>query len=111
RMNGTKTYRSRAIQRLLMRPPEAVQRLVPRTLGRSQPGFTGRLFKRLRKSNIVRTNWHPISASVRQDLADLFRDDVALLGRLLGRDLGHWLDMDRQPAPYRNSKSENLALF
>jgi hypothetical protein len=25
-------------------------------------------------------------------MRDMYRDDVALLGRLLGRDLKHWID-------------------
>src|SRR5262245_47477961 len=82
RMNGTKSFRSHRIQRLLMRPPKMAQRLVPRTVGPSRPGIAGRLFKRLRKANIVRTQWRPISAAMRQELIDCFRDDVDLLGRL-----------------------------
>ncbi|HTN70191.1 MAG TPA: hypothetical protein VMO00_03795 [Methylomirabilota bacterium] len=98
RMNSTKTYRSRAIQRLLMRPPKVVQRLViPQTVGPSKPAIAGLLLKRLRKANIVIAHWPPISAAMRQELASRFRDDVDLLGRLLDRDLRHWLDsMSRQ---------------
>jgi hypothetical protein len=92
-MNSTKTYRSRTIQRLLMRPPKVVQRLiVPRTVGPSRPGIAGVLLKRLRRVNIVITHWPPISAVMRQELAGQFSDDVDLLSRLLDRDLRHWLD-------------------
>jgi hypothetical protein len=88
------------IQRLLMRPTKAAQRLiVPRTVGPSQPGIAGRLLKRLRKANIVRTHWRPISAPMRQELVDCFRDDVDLLGRLLNRDLRLWLDVETHSAP------------
>ncbi|HZW51687.1 MAG TPA: hypothetical protein VFF05_07495, partial [Rudaea sp.] len=34
----------------------------------------------------------PLRPAFRQELCDYFRDDVALLSRLLGRDLSHWLD-------------------
>jgi hypothetical protein len=98
RMNGTKSFRSHVIQRLLMRPPKVAQRLVPRTVGPSQPGVAGRLLKRLRKVNIVRTHWHPISASMRQELVECIRGDVDLLGRLLNRDLRHWLDVEMKSA-------------
>jgi hypothetical protein len=98
RMNSTKTYRSHVIQWLLMRPPKIVQRLIPRTVGPSEPGIAGRLFKRLRKANIVRTHWRPISASVRQELVDCVRGDVDLLARLLNRDLSHWLAVETQSA-------------
>src|SRR5262249_10633877 len=96
RMSGTKTYRSHAIQWLLMRPPRVVQRLIPRTVGPSEPGIAGRLFKRLRRANIVRTHWHPIGAAVRQELVDCVRGDVDLLARLLNRDLRHWLEVKTQ---------------
>ena len=94
RMNATKSYRSPAIQRLLMRPPKVAQRLLaPRTVGPSRTGgVVGRLLKRLRKANVVRAHWRPISASLRQEIAASVRDDVDLLGRLLQRDLAHWLD-------------------
>lgn len=34
----------------------------------------------------------PLRPAFRHELCDYFRDDVALLSRLLGRDLSHWLD-------------------
>jgi hypothetical protein len=92
RMSPTKSYRSLAIQRLLMRPPKVAQRLVvPRTVGPSKPGLAGRWYKALRKRNIVPTSWRPLSAPMRRELVECFRDDVDLLGRLLHRDLGSWL--------------------
>jgi len=94
RMNGTKAYRSPLVQRLLMRPPRVIRLIVPRTVGPSKPHVVGRLVKRLRKANVVRTHWQPISARMRQELVDCLRDDVDLLGRLLNRDLGHWLDVE-----------------
>lgn len=94
RMNGTKAYRSPLIQRLLMRPPRVARLIVSRTVGASKPTFAGRLVKRLRKANVVRTHWQPISARMRQELVDCVREDVDLLGRLLNRDLGHWLDVE-----------------
>lgn len=98
RMNGTKAYRSPLIQRLLMRPPRVARLIVPRTVGPSQPNFAGRLVKRVRKANVVRTHWRPIGARMRQELADCVRDDVDLLGRLLNRDLGHWLNAEMPAA-------------
>jgi hypothetical protein len=54
--------------------------------------------KRLRKANVVRTHWQPISARMRQELVNCVRDDVDLLGRLLNCDLGHWLDIETPSA-------------
>ena len=42
----------------------------------------GRLLKRLRKANVVRAPWRPISASLRQEIAASVRDDVDLLGSI-----------------------------
>ena len=33
-----------------------------------------------------------VSDRVRNEMRDLYRDDVALLSRLLDRDLNHWID-------------------
>ncbi len=33
----------------------------------------------------------PLSPAFRAELVEVFRDEVALLGRLLGRDLSHWV--------------------
>jgi len=98
RMNGTKAYRSRLIQRLLMRPPRVARLIIPRTVGPSQPNFAGRLVKRLRRANIVRTHWRPVGAAMRQELVSWFRDDVDLLGRILDRDLRQWLDVETPSA-------------
>ncbi len=38
----------------------------------------------------------PIPEAMRDTLAAHFADDVALLGRLIGRDLGHWTDRQRR---------------
>lgn len=37
----------------------------------------------------------PLAPELRQELADYFRADIELLGSMLGRDLGHWLDSSR----------------
>ena len=40
--------------------------------------------------NTVRTRREPLSAELRTELADTFRPEVALLSRILNRDLSHW---------------------
>jgi hypothetical protein len=98
RMNGTKAYRSRLIQRLLIQPPALAQHLLAPKTGRpSHRSVAGRLRKRLRKANVVRRHWPAISTSMRHEVANSCRDDVELLGRLLGRDLTHWLDAEITP--------------
>jgi hypothetical protein len=34
----------------------------------------------------------PLSPEFRAELVEAFRDEVALLGRLLERDLSHWME-------------------
>ena len=109
RRNGTKAYRSQTIQRLLMRPPRLARSLVaPQTVGPSHPGTVGRLIKRLRQANIVRTRWQPLGLPMRRELADCLRDDVELLGRLLNRDFREWLD-DKAPPVVATSHDRGLA--
>ena len=104
RMNRTKAYRSRLIQRLLMRPPAVAQSLlVPKTGRPSHLNVAGQLRKRLRRANVVRRHWPAISRSLRQELAHCFPDDVELLGRLLDRDLTPWLDADATPELSRSA--------
>src|SRR5262249_55337222 len=64
-VNVTKTYRSHSLQLLLMRP-KLSQRLVGPMVGPSQRSFIGRALKRLKKANIIRRPWQPISAAFRQ---------------------------------------------
>jgi sulfotransferase family protein len=92
RMNRSKAFRSRLLQRLLMKPPAVGRRLLVPKAGRpSHLSFAGQLRKRLRRANVVRRHWPAISMSMHQELVHCFRDDVELLGRLLNCDLTHWL--------------------
>jgi hypothetical protein len=93
---GTKSFRSHVIQRLVMRPPKLVRRLiVPEAVGASKP-IARRLLKWLRNANIVTSHWRPLSGPMRQEFVNSFREDVDLLGRLLDRDLGSWLDAEER---------------
>jgi hypothetical protein len=40
--------------------------------------------------NTVRERRPPLSPALRAELVEAFRDEVALLSRLLNRDLSHW---------------------
>lgn len=48
------------------------------------------LFERYYRSNLDPTP--PLDPALRVELLDGFRDDIARLQTLIGRDLGHWLD-------------------
>ena len=43
-----------------------------------------------------RIDYPALTPALRDQLADYYREDVAALGRLLGRDLGGWL-VEREP--------------
>jgi hypothetical protein len=68
-------------------PTKAVVQAVKGALGIQRFG----VLDRFRKSNRVEGKRDPMPADVRAELAAELRDDVARLGRVLGRDLSHWL--------------------
>lgn len=51
-----------------------------------------KLHRRIMEMNKRRVHKQPISPKFRAELYDFFREDVALLGRLLDRDLSHWMN-------------------
>ena len=89
----SRSYRHRWLHQALMRPSQGVARVVE-AAERSRPGKK-RLMKRIRKSalhwNTVERQPAPLPAEIVPSLRETFRDDVALLSDLLGRDLRHWL--------------------
>ena len=94
------SYRSGWLHRTFYRHPGSVEALA-RTLEqrareksrRSTPIL--RLRKRLRTAllglNIVERRPAPLTPAMRKEIRATLGEDVAQLGRLLGRDLGHWL--------------------
>ena len=90
------------LQRLLMRPP----RRAIKVLGSKnyQERFDVdkppkpvadtvlKLRKRLLKWNEARARKPDIDAALLGEMRDLYRDDVALLSKVVGRDLNHWID-------------------
>jgi hypothetical protein len=109
RNRSSYAVRSVWLQRLLKRPPEALFKLfAPAQLqhrSRRGPGFSdgqhaprklvGRLRKRLLHSNRYPAGPQPIDRAVQEDIRDRLKGEIELLGELIGRDLGHWL----QPRP------------
>jgi hypothetical protein len=100
---SSRMYRSRWLQELLFavaarasrgRGPAAGRRAtrVKRAAGRVS------LLSRLARWNRIAMAPAPLDAAMRQVLVDTFADDVGRLGRLLDRDLGHWLTGARAPA-------------
>ena len=94
RRNPTRAYRSRTLQRLLRRPPQRLIKALPQaTVLRARTkkrGLFGRIAQFLRDWNVVTAPRPALDADMRQRLITELSDDVALLSRLTGRDLGHW---------------------
>jgi hypothetical protein len=90
------------LQRLLMRPPKraikvlASQNYQERFDVERPPRPIAERVLKLRK-HLLEWNQAParrpdIDAALVADMKDRFRDDIALLSRVLGRDLNHWID-------------------
>jgi hypothetical protein len=52
----------------------------------------GTVARKLVALNTVKERRPPLSPEFRAELVEAFRDEVALLGRLLERDLSHWME-------------------
>jgi hypothetical protein len=76
-----------------------IQSLVPERLVALARPLARRFL--LKRSAPVRVE--KLSSELRAELTALFREDILLTGRLIGRDLSHWLESDEakgaQPAP------------
>ncbi len=91
------TIKLRFLQRLLKRPPKKVANFLltlQQQEKRKQKGkksWLMRVRKTLIKKNRVRVERLPLDDAMRQVLIEAFTDDVTKLGKLLDRDLSHWL--------------------
>lgn len=90
RINDNKRARVAWLRNLIRKPPPAlreVYRGVKSRVGRKRlDAIRQGVIERL----TVKERREPLSPAFRAELVDLFRDDVTLLGRLMGRDLRHW---------------------
>ena len=89
-INENKTARLGWLRRLSRKPPPVLRaafRSLKRALG--DEGISAAK-KRLVSLNTSRERRPPLSPQLRAELVAAFRDEVALLSRLLGRDLSHW---------------------
>jgi Sulfotransferase domain len=94
---STKTFRSPALRRLLHRPPHGLQGPVAKLRQWSRttraPGVS--ILKRQAWTSAPR----PEGALDRQEVGDFFADDVALLARVIGRDLSSWAGVADPASP------------
>lgn len=100
----TRTYRSRPLQRLLRRPPKQVRQRLQPNPHRPRPKkrtLFGRIVQFLRDWNVVDAPRPVLEPDVRDRIIAELSEDVALLSRLIGRDLSPWFATRRaaKPAP------------
>jgi hypothetical protein len=89
RVNENKVHQRPAVARFTQRPPAplvAVAKGVKRVAGIERLG----VLDRVRRTNRQVTRREEISPEFAERLRAYFRDDVALLGDLIGRDLSGW---------------------
>jgi len=103
-INDNKRARIPWLKHFMRKPP-----LLLRTTFRRLKQATGAerwaaLKSRIVKLNTVKERRPPLSPAFRAELVETFRDEVALLSRLLNRDLSHWT-----PSPARRSPPRPLA--
>lgn len=107
-LNRTRAYRARHgyrfgwLQRLLKRPPVARTVLAGEKFRKrvasaphKEPSFLSRKIMATRKA-LLKWNRAPapkvhLRPAFVEEIRETLQDDVAKLGRLIGRDLGHWL--------------------
>jgi hypothetical protein len=90
RINDNKRARVTWLRNFLRKPPPVVRdtyRSIKRTVGGS--GMDA-LKTAIVRRNTVRERRPPLSPAFRAELVEVFRDEIALLGRLVDRDLGQW---------------------
>ena len=90
------------IHRLMKRPPRPLLWLFDgedREVIEAGAGKPGPLLEKVMavRTKIIHLNRIPadkpqVSDRVRKEMRAMYRDDVALLSRLLGRDLNHWIN-------------------
>jgi hypothetical protein len=90
RINDNKRARIAWLRNLIRKPPPVLReayREVKARVGRKRlDAIRQGVIERL----TVKERREPLAPAFRAELVEVFRDDVALLGRLMGRDLSQW---------------------
>jgi hypothetical protein len=107
RRHQSQGFRYRWLQRLLFNPPGNAANLVmayeaarAKEKRGKKKSWLRRLRKRLVTWNVVPRSPAPLAPEFRAELEEVFREDVARLGTLIGRDLSHWLRCGQGRALY-----------
>lgn len=88
-VNARKTHAWPTLARLLRRPPAPILGL-KRALKRAFPGPTKAIGSRVHRLNERPQERSTVGDSLRREMVAAFKDDIALLGKMLDRDLSQW---------------------
>jgi hypothetical protein len=90
RVNDNKRARVAWLGKFIRKPPPTLRRgylKLKEAVGEERlEGWRKRVVER----NTVKERRQPLTPEFRAELVEVFRDDVMLLSRLIGRDLSHW---------------------
>ena len=90
RINENKRARLNWLKSFLRKPPPGVRRGVRRLKQLVGSERVGSVKSGIVRMNTVREGRPALSPALRAEMVATFRDEVRLLGELLGRDLSHW---------------------
>jgi hypothetical protein len=90
--NDNKEFRNPLLQQMLVNPPPIIVKTMQSSPTRGKVIWekTRRFRKWIKHRNTFRAQRPPLDPGMRAMLTAYFTEDVARLGRLLGRDLSHW---------------------
>jgi hypothetical protein len=90
RINENRRVRSLWLKHFIRRPPELLRQTyvgLKRRVGGKQLEL---LKRKIVTRNSLKEARPPLSPAFREELVEVFRDEVALLSQLCSRDLSHW---------------------
>jgi hypothetical protein len=90
RINESKRARSAWLGRFSRKPPPALHNAFRSLKQAVGPEMIVAVKEKIVALNTVKENRPPLSPEFRAELVETFRGEVALLSRLLNRDLSHW---------------------
>ena len=91
RINDSKRARVTWLKDFLRKPPPLLRQGYRTVKGAMGVKLIDDIKREIVGRNTVKEARQPLSPEFRAELADSFRDEVALLSRLLNRDLSHWV--------------------
>jgi Sulfotransferase domain len=97
RINENKRVRLAWLRDFYQKPPPALRRAVRRIKHVVGGEALTAVSRKIVNLNTTKQERLPLSPELRAELVETFRDEIQLLGRLLNRDLSHWLELEDRP--------------